>query len=582
MPSEAPAPVPPARAFKGTIVGGVVAPETIAAARAAMQAEAAAAAAAAPVPGAAPMPMTKGTMIGAAYVAPAAAPAASGVPHLPATAPEVPAARSRTVLGVATPGIAPTGDEVAPYAAAGRVPPGGTVLGVAVPGIAPTAPGEGPPIELAASPVRPKLAHTAVAPAVLPAPGAFVDDTSIPTPPARRERQGVPVAIVASIVGGLVLVGGVLLFVLKPAAAPILGQPRLDAQGNEILHLVCDNCADGTVVTLGSAKATFKAKETDLPLAKPLEVGENNLVLEVDRKGNGRSESVKLAVPLGFYVRADLSDIGATPPLIAVRVAAAPGTDVTVDGKPLSLDATGKGVYKLDVTPDIEGPSGEVRILDKKIPYTVTPKGAAAQSGTVNARIGVTMLRLDEPSLHPVVDGTSFTLAGQTSTGATLTIDGQPATVAADGTFVAAHLAGAGETSVELRAFASGRAPRAIHLIAKKVQSLGAEAKAEESMPLLTYDKIAQDIAAATGLRAVVAGEVVESRVTGHQTIALVNDARGCKRGPCLARVVAPEGVKMARGQGVRAYGTVTQAVTTPNGKTVPEVSADFVVAGAR
>jgi hypothetical protein len=199
----------------------------------------------------------------------------------------------------------------------------------------------------------------------------------------------------------------------------------------------------------------------------------------------------------------------------------------------------------------------------------------------VNARIGVVMLRLDEPSLHAVVDGTAFTLAGQTAAGATLTIDGQPATVAADGSFLLAHVAAAGDTPVEMRASAPGRAPRTVHLVVKRVQSLAAEAKAEEGPTLLTYDRFAQDVAAAAGQRAVVAGEVVESRVTGHQTIALVSDTRGCKKAPCLARVIAPEGAKIVRGQGVRAYGTITQAVTTSSGKTVPELSADFVVAGA-
>jgi hypothetical protein len=460
--------------------------------------------------------------------------------------------------------------------------PGGTVLGVAVPGIAPLSPDLAPSFGYDA-PVRPKLANTALAQiAVLPPPAPYADDSVPPPPPARRDIKGVPFALVAGLVGGLVVIGGAAVFFLKPSAPPILAQPRLDAQGSEILHLVCDNCADGTTASLDGAKATFSGKEADLRLSKSLEVGANDLVLQIDRPGAGRDEAVKLSVPLGFYVRADLTDIASAPPVIAVRVAAAPGTQVTVDGKPLALDDSGKGTYKLDVTGDTDGPSGEVRIVDKKIPYVVTPKGAPAQSGTVSARIGVATLRLDEPSLHAVFDTGAFMLAGQTAPGATLTIDGQPATVAADGSFAVAHPTANGETPIVLRTTVQGRAPRTVHLTVKKVASLGAEARAQEGMPLLTYDKIAQDIAGAAGLRAVVAGEVAEARVSGHQTIALVNDTRGCKRGPCLVRVVAPEDARLARGQSVRAYGVVTQAVTTPSGKTIPELSADFVVSGAR
>jgi len=84
------------------------------------------------------------------------------------------------------------------------------------------------------------------------------------------------------------------------------------------------------------------------------------------------------------------------------------------------------------------------------------------------------------------------------------------------------------------------------------------------------------------GQRAVVAGEVIEARPSGHQVIALVSDTRGCRSGPRVARIVASEDARIARGEGVRVYGTVTGAVTTPNGKTVPEVVADFVVPGKR
>jgi hypothetical protein len=460
------------------------------------------------------------------------------------------------------------------------------MLGVAIPGIAPTAPGAAVSPPAQASPPlqgRIRVAHTAIGEVpVLPLPAPYVDDVAMPAAPVRQQKSGVPIAVVVAIVAGLILVGGLLIFLLKPGAPPITAQPRLDAQGNQVLHLRCENCADDTVVQLDTAKATFKGKETDLPLVKPLEVGENDLVLKIDRPGTGRDEEVKLPVPLGFYVRADLSDIAAKPPVVKVRVAAAPGTVVTVDGKPLTLDGAGKGTYALDVTSDTEGATEDVRVIDKKIPYTVTLKGGVAQSGTVSARIAVVPLRLDEPSLHAVIDGSSFTVAGQSAAGASVTIDDKPASAQPDGSFAETRAASAGQASLEIRATAAGRAPRTVHVTVKKVASLAAEAKAVEATPLATYDQIAPDIAAKAGQAAVVAGEVIEARVTGHQTIALVNDTRGCKSGPCLTRVVAAEDAKLTRGGSVRVYGTVTRAVNTSTGKTVPEIAADFVVAGKR
>jgi hypothetical protein len=622
-PAAAPAPV-----VKGTMIGAAVSPEIIAAARAQAQEAQARAAAERDGAGGGGRIAASGTMIGVptSTASPAPGPAAAGGEPfvrspLKATVPEVPAARARTMLGVAAsspatsqdvsspeasrripaggtmlgvaiPGIAPTAPGAAaaaiPAEPSGRIPPaGGTMLGVAIPGIAPTSPGgqfaPGPQAQAGAPPGRIRVANTAIGEVpVLPLPAPYIDDVAMPAAPVRQQRTGVPLAVVVAIVAGLVLVGGLLIFLLKPGAPPISGQPRLDAQGNQILHLVCENCPDGTTVELDTGKATFKAKEADLPLAKPLEVGENDLVLKVDRPGAGRDEQVKLPVPLGFYVRADLSDIAAKPPVITVRVAAAPATVVTVDGKPLALDASGKGAYALDVTSDTDGSTEEVRVIDKKIPYTVTLKGGPAQSGTVSARIAVVPLRLDEPSLHAVIESNGFVVAGQSAAGATVAIDGKPVSAQADGSFAESHAAGAGETSLEIRATAQGRAPRTVHLTVKKVASLAAEAKAADVTPRLTYDEIAPDIASKAGQAAVVAGEVVEARVTGHQTVALINDTRGCNSGPCLVRVVAPEDAKLARGGSVRLYGTVTRAVTTSAGKTVPEIAADFVVAGKR
>ncbi|HEY2510804.1 MAG TPA: hypothetical protein VGI39_08110, partial [Polyangiaceae bacterium] len=506
--------------------------------------------------------------------------------------------RGKTMLGVAIPGIAPlaAGQANAPSIDPAATPStrGGTMLGVAIPGIAPTSPGApglaaspnrgtaampGPVV----APFRSKVANTAIAEApVLPAPPPFVDDVPMPRAPVVRPRTGVPVAVVAGIVAGLVLVGGALIFLFARGGPPVVAQAKIDDQGSEILHLQCDNCTDGTSASLGGSQAEFKGHAADLALSKPLDVGPNTLDVQLDRPGSGRDETVKLTVSVPYFIQADLSDIGAKPPVVRVRVAASPGAIVTVDGKHLALDGSGKGAYTLDVSSETEGPSDDVRAIDKKIPYIVLSKDGKPESGVVTARIAVVPLRVDIPSAAAVVDSPSFVVAGQTSPGAGVLIDDKPVTPQADGSFAEPHDAAAGTSSVEVRATAQGRAPRTVHLSVKRVASLDAEAKALEKTPLLTYDSIAEDIPSKVGQHAVVAGEVIEARNAGHLAIALVNDVRGCKTGPCLARVIASADSKIAKGDKVRAYGTVARAVPTSTGKTIPELAADFVVRAKR
>jgi hypothetical protein len=612
-PAAAAPPPAPAPSFKGTMMGVAVSDAALAAVRAQQHAPGLAAAQPpppAPLPAAGAPGRIAGskTMLGVTASPALAATVgvgAAGAPPAAAASPAAPpgALRGSTMLGVAIPGIAPTSAGSAPGAAPASSSPaspgpgalraGGTMLGVAIPGIAPTSAG-GPPPPAGPLPapyaggappgrVRSQLANTALAQSpVLPAPAPFVDDVPLPRAPVRREKKGVPLPLVLLLTGGLVVVGGTAILLLARSSTPMTAQPRIDAQGNDVLHLQCDNCADGTTAEKDGKKATFASKEADLELATPLEVGENHLVMRVDRPGSGRDEEVKLVVPVPYRIRADLADIGAKPPVITVRVAAGAGADVTVDGKPLALDSSGKGSYAVDVTSETEGPSPEVRLIDRKIAYVVTLKGGKPESGSLAARIAVVPLRLDEPSPREVIDAPSFGVAGQTVPGGTVTIDDRPAPTQPDGTFADRRDATAETTSIEVRATAPGRAPRTVRATIKKVASLDAEARAEEKKPLLTYDQIAPDIASRVGQRAVVAGEVIEARVNGHQTIALVSDVRGCASGPCLVRLIGAEDAKVARGDSVRAYGTVTRAVATSSGKSIPEVAADFFARGRR
>jgi hypothetical protein len=474
-----------------------------------------------------------------------------------------------------------------------------TMLGVAMPGIAPTQPpSEDAPPPPASSFQPSAQAAQAQAPArrihapTLPLQVQYVpppeplQEQRAPAPPRIvRKKGGVPLAAVALLIGGIVLAGGVALALLWHGAPPITGQPRATADGKDVLHLVCEpkSCKDGTVVALGGMKTTFMAGEADLQLATPLHVGDNALELMVDRPGMGRDETVKLVVPVAYRVSADVTTMGAVHPTVTIRVEAKPGAQATVDGKPLELDATGVGAYVLDERAATEGAADESRVVSVDVPYTVASQGHAPEKGTVSARVAVAPLRVDSPGTRAVVDEDKVLVAGRAAKGANVTVDGAPVAVGPDGAFeTLVPLTATGDRTVEVRGEVHGAAgtlmPRTVHVAVSRVASLADAAKDfEQQQKPIGYDAAMGDIVGKTGQPIVIDGLVLESRGSGHRTLALVDDKRGCAKSPCLTRVIVFRDLALAHGDSLRAYGVVARGFTTPAGQTIPEVESLFV-----
>ena len=512
-------------------------------------------------------------------------PAPANLP--PAPAPQAPAPQGQgqsraaiggTMLGVAMPGIAPTAAGQGP--AQPRAAIGGTMLGVAMPGIAPTHGAQ--PAQMHAAPRGRVVGAPAPLAPIVPAPAPLVDDEPQIAAPMRAARSGVPISIVASVLAGLLLVAGIAVALLWKGSPPIVARPTLDAQGHEALHLVCESCADGTRVELAGSKTELKAHEGDLVLATPLAIGDNPLVLQVVRPGMGRDETVKLVVPVSFRIRADVSTVNAKPPVITIRVEAIPASQVEVDGKPLALDGAGKASYTIDVSAETSGSSVETRRVEKQVTYSVTHKGEAPSKGTIPAAVAIVPLQLDAPTSHAVTDQKTITVAGLTTAGATVKVNGEAVPLEASGAFSKAlAVSPSGELTVDVEASSPQLAPRTAHAVVRHVDSLDAEAKAAETLPTATYDAVKDDIAGNAGKAIVIEGEIVDTRVAGHQTILVVTDHRGCagKADPnaCLARVLFGGEDKRKKGDTVRVFGRVTRAVPAQNGRNVPEIEADFL-----
>jgi hypothetical protein len=563
---------------------------------------------AAPSPIASPAadPM-KRTMLGFGAVPPMAAPPAATAPPMggaqPATAPRQGGLGS-TMVGLspgagldatrqsareAPPGNAPVSPPVSPPGPANMRAGNRTMLGVAVPGIAPTRPGEAkaptpePPKPVVKREPRPRGVDAPLPP-IVPAP-APLSDAPPPPPPKIVRRGGVPLAGVALGAGALVLAGGVAIALLWRRPPPITALARVTPEGTDVLHLTCDpaSCADGTVAQLDGSSATFAGGASDLPLAQPLHVGSNSLTLKIDRPGMGRDEMLSLAVPVAYRVRADVAPMNDPHPSIVIHVEAVAGSTAQVDGKPVALDGAGNGTYAIDESIATEGPADESRIVALDIPYSVASPGQPANAGTVSARVAVAPLRVDTPGARAVVDTDHVLLAGRAAKGATVTIDGAATPVSSEGGFeTQVPLAAPGPIAVEVRSGTTALATRTVHVVIKRVTSLADEAKAFEKQSTLGYDAALTNLATDVGQPIVVEGEVIEPRASGHRTLLLVDDRRGCAKGPCLARVVVGQELAAARGDRLRAYGHIARGFTTPSGQTVPEVEADFVLRAKR
>jgi hypothetical protein len=501
--------------------------------------------------------------------------------NAPAAGPQALPPTMKTMLGVAMPGIAPT-HERRPE------PPGrlGTLLGVAAPGIAPTRPGE-PTHE---SPAQKRAGSSAEAylapPPIVPPPAPLVVEP-LPEPPRPVVKKGVPAVAVVTIVFVLVVLigGGAALFFFR-SGAPLSVQPQLDETGKESLAIRCESCPDGTVIALGVSSTTVTGGAAVLPLPAPLSIGDNDLEVKIDRPGAGRDETVKVHAPVAYRVKADLSTLTAAPPAITVRVEALEGTEVTVDGQPLALDASGKVSHAIDVAPEVQGTSDEQKVLEKKIPFTVKQKGAATpESGQLVVRAAIAPLHLDAPGVELYTDRPTAAVSGQTKPGGALTIDGQSVTVDAQGRFgVRVELPAAGEKTITLVASAPPLAPRTVRSKILRVASLEDSAVTLDARRPLTFDAFSSDTTSNAGKLAVVEGEVLEIRISQGYTVMLVEEKRACSAaGACVARVVHGDEVKAARGDSVRAYGRIRGTVSS-GGKNVPDIEGVLVIrrAGAK
>jgi hypothetical protein len=449
-----------------------------------------------------------------------------------------------------------------------------TLLGVARPGIAPTKPHEPKPQPVQMAAHEPQWGS----PPELPPSDFEQMPWTQGTPAVTRTPRALWIVIGAACT--LIAVGlGALWWVFRDRG-PIHAQAALDAQGRDVLNLVCEKCVDGTTVKLQTQSAIFTAQKATLTLPKPLPLGNNSLDVQLSPPNSGSSDRVSLTVPVLFRVRGDLSTLRQDPPKLSVNVEALPGTRVVVDGRNVALGPNGTARYEVDVSKDLTGQDGKPASLQRTLRYTLTPPGSDARSGQVELQIGITPLLVHAPGGSIVLEKADFVLAGQTQPGATLSVTGRPIPVDVSGRFAQLmNVSSVGETTILVRASAPDRAPRMVPVRVRRVASLKAEARRLKPHSMGTYDALVASPTPNAESNVLVSGTVVEARSQGYTTVLLLDVPSGCTERPCLARVVHGAALELRNEERVTVGGHVSKIVEGPRaGSRIPELYADFVL----
>jgi hypothetical protein len=380
----------------------------------------------------------------------------------------------------------------------------------------------------------------------------------------------------------MLLVLAVMAFLMLRGHGSVTARASLDENGAEVLDISCRECPDGTKVWIDAAAVSFQAGKTKLRLSAPLKVGENPLVLVLERPGRSREE-IALSIPIEFRVRGSTDELAQEAPKLSVLASVLPTTRLEVDGKPVKAAANEIVRFDYDVSSELTGPEATVKTLERVVPYKASSPGAPPQTGQVQIRIGVTPLVVDAPGLSIVVSDKELVIAGRTVAGAALKIGAHNVTLDSEGRFVSKQPLALGDNSFTVRAALKDHAPRLVKLSVRRSDNLEQEATRARATAQSSYQEIVRAPDASTGLSVWLEGQLFDLRRDGYTSVLLVDVKNGCKKAPCLAKLLYGTEAQIEKGRPVKAFGKVVRFVDGPRtGERIPELRADLVVAGAK
>lgn len=409
---------------------------------------------------------------------------------------------------------------------------------------------------------------------------AALETTASARVDSRRRTSRYAVVALGVVTAAIVVSVGVfyIFWTFWPSKAAVSSQAMVDDQGHDVLAIKCNNCVDGTRISIRNDAAQVQGSVARVTLSRPLQVGDNVMPVRIEHVDSGRTEMVTLRVPIAFRVRQKLDGLQQSKPMVSIEVRTLVGTRVKIDGTVLSLDSEGKGQHDLDISAQCTGQNAQVVTIKRAVNYSIEPPSAAPIQGTVPISVALTPLVLYAPSANAVVDTDSVELAGSSGPQATVRVGDTVLTAARDGSFKhSLSLPNEGPTTIEIRGQLPGYAPRITQLTIKRVADLRSEAKALEAKQQLDIAAFLTDPDKYRDQQVIVRGQVLDIAPQAVNRIVLLDVAGKCPTPPCLVRVVYAGATEIIKGNQVQVFGHVKGGFESM-GKTSAEMVADFLI----
>jgi hypothetical protein len=374
--------------------------------------------------------------------------------------------------------------------------------------------------------------------------------------------------------GAVLLTAAMAFALLWTGAKPISATVASDPTGRERIDLVCSDCPDGTLLTLGDVSAEVRDRKAYLLPKTPLALGENKLQLGLQQPGGSAREVEVRLPPVEYRIHPDTSTLVGDKPRLRLELETLPGTQVQLGKDDVPVDAQGHGVQEIDVSGQLLGQSTDISTFEEAVPYVITPPSGKTYRGELRVKIGVTPLLLEAPGADSVTDLERFMLAGRTTNGAEVWVAGSQLPVDAGGRFAQLmSIESVGQTNVTVRATQRGLAPRFASFRLERVKSLEVALNARKQGALKLAD-VTKDIQGSVGKALLLRGRVEEVRVDGQRSL-LILAADDCTGRDCLARLSYGGLRKLERGARVTALGRVVGTAANQN---VPEIEVSLLL----
>jgi hypothetical protein len=363
------------------------------------------------------------------------------------------------------------------------------------------------------------------------------------------------------------------------AAPKLTVKVESDEAGHDALVIDCGNCDDTVSFSLGDVQSNVRHHQARLALRTPLRIGQNQVKVSMKRGSSG-PDIIQLQVPVDFRVTGDTSGLDQTPAKLRLRIERTPAIQFEVDHTPVVFDASGKGLFELDISQELVGPSAQEQVLEKRISYQVRGPTGAYESALL-LRAAVTPLVVTSPGSVLVTEGQDLRICGRTDPLARVEIAGLQTKVDKDGTFCnAAVIRELGRFEVWISAKRTGVAPRRVRISIERNANVREYAKA-------LYPRVAHDVAqeprrlAGEPLSLVaLTGIVVEqSTPLDSARYLLKYDSAGAVN---FARVNSFSGSSAKVGSRITVFGEPLGTLPGPDGRPMHELNAAFEVPALR